>query len=193
MGPRAGPAVSTGRSRRSHERRTNPWTAGWSVLLPCVLLLAPSPARAENEQCGTADPQPADFRAMDAYVTEQIEAMHIPGVAVGVVRGDQIVHVRWFGVAGPDSRAMTAQTPLVLGSASKSFTALAGQDPAVARRVFRATACQGELGWAFQVRRAESPRRSPDVVRTAHQFRPYLRVTRTEGRVWAKTPGTRSG
>jgi len=80
--------VRTGRNGSSHERVTKPWTACWSALLVlCVLLLAPSGARAEDDRDGTLDAQPADFQTIDAYVTAQMRAMHIPGVALGVVRG----------------------------------------------------------------------------------------------------------
>jgi CubicO group peptidase (beta-lactamase class C family) len=94
----------------------------WSALLAlCVLLLGPRTAHAGDAPAGP----PADFGAIDAYVTAQMQAMHIPGAAVGIVRGTEIVHLRGFGVADPDGRPMTAQTPVVLGSTSKSFTALA--------------------------------------------------------------------
>jgi CubicO group peptidase (beta-lactamase class C family) len=70
-------------------------------------------------------PQVADFQHIDAYVRAQRDAMHIPGVALGIVQGDQVVHLQGFGVARPDGQPMTPQTPLILGSTSKSFTALA--------------------------------------------------------------------
>src|SRR5689334_6051963 len=70
-------------------------------------------------------PQAADFQRIDAYVSAQRDAMHIPGVALGIVQGDQVVHLQGFGVARPDGQPMTPQTPLILGSTSKSFTALA--------------------------------------------------------------------
>ena len=68
---------------------------------------------------------PSTFRLIDAYVTSQMQAMHIPGVALGIVQGDKIVHLQGFGVANPAGQPMTAHTPLVLGSTSKSFTAQA--------------------------------------------------------------------
>src|SRR5947209_9733286 len=49
----------------------------------------------------------------------------IPGLALGIVRGDRIVHLRGFGVANPAGQPVTPQTPFILGSLSKSFTALA--------------------------------------------------------------------
>jgi CubicO group peptidase (beta-lactamase class C family) len=54
-----------------------------------------------------------------------MRAAHIPGLALGVVRGDQVVYLKGYGIAGPDGRSVRPQTPLILGSTSKSFTALA--------------------------------------------------------------------
>jgi CubicO group peptidase (beta-lactamase class C family) len=75
-----------------------------------------------------ASPMPRvddDFAAVDAYITEQMNALGIPGMALGIVRGDQVVHVHGFGVADSTGRSVTPQTPLYIGSVTKSFTALA--------------------------------------------------------------------
>jgi len=62
---------------------------------------------------------------IDAYITSRMETSNIPGLALGVVYGDQIVYLKGYGVADPTGRAVTPQTPFILGSTSKSFTALA--------------------------------------------------------------------
>ena len=51
--------------------------------------------------------------------------MRIPGLALGIVHNDEVVHLRGFGEADPAGRTVTPQTPFILASASKSFTALA--------------------------------------------------------------------
>ena len=66
-----------------------------------------------------------DFADIDAYVVAQMKDLRIPGLALAIVQGDQIVHLKGFGVADPSGRAVTPQTPFILGSLSKSFTALA--------------------------------------------------------------------
>ena len=66
-----------------------------------------------------------DFAAIDAFVEKEMEAQRIPGLALGIVQGDQIVHLKGFGIADPSGRAVTPQTPFIIGSLSKSFTALA--------------------------------------------------------------------
>jgi CubicO group peptidase (beta-lactamase class C family) len=54
-----------------------------------------------------------------------MQEAHIPGLALGIVHGDQIVHLRGFGVANPAGQPVTPRTPFILGSLSKSFTAVA--------------------------------------------------------------------
>jgi CubicO group peptidase (beta-lactamase class C family) len=66
-----------------------------------------------------------DKDRIDAYIQARMEAANIPGLALGVVYGDQVVYLKGYGIAGPDGRAVTPQTPFILGSTSKSFTALA--------------------------------------------------------------------
>ena len=66
-----------------------------------------------------------DFAAIDTYIDEQMHGQHIPGLALGIVKGDQIVYLKGFGVSNPTGEHMTPQTPLSIGSLTKSFTALA--------------------------------------------------------------------
>jgi CubicO group peptidase (beta-lactamase class C family) len=80
---------------------------------------------AANAYAGS-DPLPTtDQEKIDAYVQSRMRIAHIPGLALGVVRGDQVVYLKGYGIAGPDGRAVTPQTPFIIGSSSKSFTALA--------------------------------------------------------------------
>jgi len=69
--------------------------------------------------------QPADQEKIDAYIQSRMRIANIPGLALGVIHGDQVVYLKGYGTAGPDGRAVTPQTPVILGSTSKSFTALA--------------------------------------------------------------------
>lgn len=66
-----------------------------------------------------------DFAAIDAYLTAQMAELRIPGLALGIVQGNQVVHLQGFGVADPAGRTVTPQTPFSLNSISKSFVALA--------------------------------------------------------------------
>ncbi|MDX2262559.1 MAG: serine hydrolase domain-containing protein [Gemmatimonadales bacterium] len=65
-----------------------------------------------------------DFAAIDAYVTREMRGERIPGVSIAIVHGGEVVHARGFGADGA-GHAITPQTPFLLGSMSKSFTALA--------------------------------------------------------------------
>src|SRR5690349_15259442 len=65
------------------------------------------------------------YDTIDAYVEQQMRRLHIPGAALAIVDGDQIVHLRGFGQARPGGEAPSPQTPFILGSTTKSFTALA--------------------------------------------------------------------
>ena len=127
------------------------WTTCWSALLSLsVLLLAPTAAHAGDDPTSHLDAQSADFQTIDDYVTSQMEAMHIPGVALGIVQADKIVHLQGFGVANPAGQLMTAQTPLILGSTSKSFTALAIMQLVEAGRISLDAPVQEYLPW-FEV------------------------------------------
>jgi CubicO group peptidase (beta-lactamase class C family) len=69
--------------------------------------------------------QQVDKDKIDAYIQSRMQTASIPGLALGVVHDDQIVYLKGYGIAAPDGRAVTPQTPFILGSTSKSFTALA--------------------------------------------------------------------
>ena len=49
----------------------------------------------------------------------------VPGFAVAVISGGEVVHARGFGVADDAGRRVTPDTPFLLASSTKSFTALA--------------------------------------------------------------------
>src|SRR6266540_1003070 len=66
-----------------------------------------------------------EFDAVDTYVSRKMKELGIPGAALVIVQGDQIVHLKAFGVADAEGRLVTPQTPFFTGSTGKSFTALA--------------------------------------------------------------------
>jgi CubicO group peptidase (beta-lactamase class C family) len=86
-----------------------------SSLLVLLVLLLPSR--------GLAGPD--NFSAVNDYLRAEMRELQIPGLAVVVVAGDQVVYTQGLGVADPAGRAVTPQTPMLLGSTSKGFTALA--------------------------------------------------------------------
>ena len=66
-----------------------------------------------------------DFAQIDAYVNAQVQDARIPGLALGIIHGDQVAHLHGFGEADSTGRAVTPHTPFLIGSLTKSFTALA--------------------------------------------------------------------
>lgn len=90
------------------------------ILLAIILLLTPLTSAAAAPAAGGA----IDFAALDAAVGAQMRKHGLPGVAVAVVEGGDIVYLQGYGAAG-GGRPMTPQTPMLIGSQSKSFTALA--------------------------------------------------------------------
>lgn len=65
-----------------------------------------------------------ELEKIDSYVLGQMKDLDIPGVAIGIVRGDQVVYTQGYGVADDAGRAMTPDTPFLIASLSKSITAL---------------------------------------------------------------------
>ncbi|PSK85013.1 CubicO group peptidase (beta-lactamase class C family) [Murinocardiopsis flavida] len=80
-------------------------------------LAAPAPAAA----AGGAPAAPAEI---DAYMTRSLERSGLPGAAVAITRGDEVVHTAGYG-RGSGGAPLTARTPMAIGSLSKSVTSLA--------------------------------------------------------------------
>ena len=91
-------------------------TGGIASLLLAAMLASPAPA--------ATPPDRATLTRMDDVIRAGMDRSGMPGFAVAVVSGGDVVHARGFGDAG-DGRGATPRTPFLLGSASKSFTALA--------------------------------------------------------------------
>ncbi len=88
-----------------------------------------------------------DFAAIGEYIEAQRVAEHIPGMAVAVVGGDGTVYVSGFGQADEAGRAVASNTPFILGSTSKSFTALAVMQLVETGRVDLDAPVQRYLPW----------------------------------------------
>lgn len=105
-------------TRHAHQLAFAALAAAALVLLPHAstsTAVAAEPAR---------PPATVDTAAVDRFISEQLAATRIPGAAVAITRGDQVVHVRGFGHDAEGS-PVTPDTPFRIASLSKSFTALA--------------------------------------------------------------------
>lgn len=92
--------------------------AGWRLaLIAMILLSTTSGARA-------ATPVPFDQAAIDRFITTQMAAHRIEGLALAITQGDKVLAVRGYGSAR-DSTPVSGQTQFMIASLSKSFTALA--------------------------------------------------------------------
>ena len=115
-------------------------------IVACVLALQALASTALPAAAATRSNEP-DIASIDAYVSTQMQADHIPGVALGLVHNDQIMHLRGFGSADQSGRAVTPQTPFILASVSKSFTALAVMQLVEAGKIELDAPVQRYLPW----------------------------------------------
>jgi len=92
-------------------------------------------------------PNPSSYTAIDEYIEEQKRRLHIPGISLAVVEGDQIVHQRGFGQARPKGEVPSPQTAFFIGSLTKSFTALAVMQLVEAGKIELDTPVQHYLPW----------------------------------------------
>ena len=98
------------------------------TLFTLSVLLPPMSTGAASSTNSPPDPglsRDEGFGAIDRYIEQEMREQRIPGLALGIVHGDQVVHLKGFGVADPAGRPVTPQTPFMIGSVTKSFTALA--------------------------------------------------------------------
>jgi len=100
----------------------NGWKRGflylWVLMMVVGLVVGPSPARA-------AMLDELDPAQLDAYLTTMMDEAEIPGLALGIVQGEEVVYLKGFGTADATGRAVTPDTSFLLGSISKSLTATA--------------------------------------------------------------------
>ncbi len=65
-----------------------------------------------------------DTATIDSYIQDEMSNDRVPGVALAIVRDGEVVYLKGYGDDGY-GRPVTADTSFILGSMSKSFTALA--------------------------------------------------------------------
>jgi len=93
-----------------------------TITFPAILLSCLVSFTALASPPHATDP---DFAAIDSYVEAQMQDKRIPGLALAVVQGDQILYLKGYGNADPSGRPVTPQTPFLLASVTKPMTALA--------------------------------------------------------------------
>ena len=108
------PATEAPAARRS--RRVGR-LAGGLVLTALATLGPAAPAAADGHP-------PVDLAAVDRLVSDGLEASSIPGAAIAITRGTEVLHIRGYGHDGNDV-AVTEETRFRIASLSKSFTSMA--------------------------------------------------------------------
>ncbi|MEZ4429587.1 MAG: serine hydrolase domain-containing protein, partial [Nannocystaceae bacterium] len=110
-------------------------------LLPLTILLALTTVACAKREGEVATPpaaeQPAAIEAhdpelqaaldrIDVIVDNKRRELHVPGVALAIIKDGKIVHARGYGYRDLEAKLpVTPQTQFAIGSATKAFTALA--------------------------------------------------------------------
>jgi CubicO group peptidase (beta-lactamase class C family) len=122
-----------------------------SVLLVALVLvgafLAIRPGGSNGTAANGAGADAPEFAAIDRFVVTEMGAQRIPGLSLGIVQDGRIVHMRGFGKADRSGRVVSPQTPFIIGSLAKSFTALAIMQLVEAKKVELDAPAQRYLPW----------------------------------------------
>ncbi|PRP90831.1 Beta-lactamase precursor [Enhygromyxa salina] len=96
-----------------------------------LLLIACTPKDAletpDAAPASTPDPQQAELEARLAYLEARLEEArvnaHVPGMAIAIVKNDELIYAHGFGVSDLDANTpVTPETVFAIGSATKAFT-----------------------------------------------------------------------
>jgi CubicO group peptidase (beta-lactamase class C family) len=93
------------------------------LLLLCLsLIILPIPSLSAKGDSNNMDTK---VQHIESYIHEEMKAARIPGLSLAIVKGDQIVHLGGYGHRNDEGSKVTPQTPFILGSTTKSITAMA--------------------------------------------------------------------
>ena len=133
----------------------------WFLLAGLILagaFLASRPGSGSKHTAKGAQRTPPKFTAIDKFVEGEMAAQRVPGLALAVVKGNRIAYMRGFGEADASGLGVTPQTPFIIGSVAKSFTALAVLQLAEAGKIELDAPVQRYLPW-FRVADKEASAR----------------------------------
>ena len=129
----------------THAGLAQRFRATTGALAAVLWLVAGSASAAADDEGPSLDA--ALFGKIDTFLASERQAAGIPGLAVVIVAGDRIVHTAAIGVADGTGRPVTADTPFVLASVSKAFTATAVMQLVEAGRVELDAPVQRYVSW----------------------------------------------
>src|SRR5262249_42797706 len=118
-----------------------------SFTLGACLVLGSLGAFRMSRRSAQTESVSGDFKVVDDYITARMETSHIPGLSVAIVDGDQIVYLKGYGQADASGRPVTPQTPFIIGSISKTFTALAAMQLVESGKIELDAPVQRYLPW----------------------------------------------
>jgi CubicO group peptidase (beta-lactamase class C family) len=91
-----------------------------------------------------AQAQAIDAAAIDRIMQESLKAWQVPGASLAIVRGNEVVYLKGYGVKEHGSEnAVTADTLFAIGSTTKAFTTTA----------MAMLVDEGKMSWDDQVRK----------------------------------------
>jgi CubicO group peptidase (beta-lactamase class C family) len=105
------------------------------VVASLVLAHGTMAATSPSGPSARTHPTAASDAAIDAYLTRARDQLGLPGLAVAIVRTGSPTHLFVIGRADEGGRPITPQTPFLLASLSKAFTATAVMQLAESGRV----------------------------------------------------------
>jgi CubicO group peptidase (beta-lactamase class C family) len=143
--PEGETAVGRATGRIRARRRSIVIAAALAAFVLGAAYLASKPG-SDTPSANGADAGP-NFAEIERFVQDEMAAQRIPGLALGIVEGNRIAYVRGFGTADDSGRDVTPQTPFIIGSVSKSFTALAVMQLVEANKIELAAPVQRYLPW----------------------------------------------
>jgi CubicO group peptidase (beta-lactamase class C family) len=123
--------------------------AAWALLAVLVLVaayVASAPGSDEPTANGASAAAPR-FAEIESFVRDEMAAQRIPGLALAIVEDGRALYMRGFGKADDSGRVVTPQTPFVIGSVAKSFTAVAVMQLVEAGKVELDAPVQRYLPW----------------------------------------------
>jgi CubicO group peptidase (beta-lactamase class C family) len=122
--------------------------AGWAILTALVLGSAYWATRPGSDTpAANGKASAREYAPIERFVQDEMKVQRIPGLALGIVRDDRIAYVRGFGKADDSGRPVTPRTPFIIGSLSKSFTAMAIMQLVDAGKVELGAPVQRYLPW----------------------------------------------
>ncbi|MDM5189029.1 serine hydrolase domain-containing protein [Bacillus sp. DX4.1] len=90
----------------------------FGIITLCLIFII-SPVFAQQQET------PSNMQGnIEKYMEETMEMFNIPGAAIAMVHNDEIIYSKGWGITGKNHNPVTKDTPFLIGSNSKAFTAL---------------------------------------------------------------------